>query len=486
MNSNPSHTLLKGGTLLLHEEHGRVIPRKADLLIRDDRIARIDDDIQPPAASKVIDCAGNLISPGFIDTHRHLWQTQQKGLHCDQILLDYYHSGNLASSHYGPNDAFCGVLGSCMEAIDAGTTTVVDHAHVNYSFHHSKAGLSILPSYITKKQFVGKSPPELEMDKFKKLAKEQPFGPNGRVRLGFAMDTMFVQAKVLRDAFIEAREHGAQLLTSHLTKVSMMDNMPSAVTTLHDNGLLGSDTLLSHANNITKEELLWIEVAGAHLSSTPMSELQMGHGHPICLEADFLPLSSIGTDSNSINTSSIPVQANTALQITRARQMAKNITDGTWDGSIGPRAEDAFNLGTVLGARAIGLGDEIGSLTVGKKADIVIFQGQSPTMVLASDRDPVAAIILHSSVRDVQTVIVDGIIRKENGSLCPIVVPTDITQHAETSSSRNEVLEWKDVANLLSDSRLRLEAVKSEIYEEDAARNGLIRSFLEAMAGNLS
>ncbi|PCG89478.1 Amidohydrolase 1 [Penicillium occitanis (nom. inval.)] len=461
MNSNPSHTLLKGGTLLLHEEHGRVIPRKADLLIRDDRIARIDDDIQPPAASKIIDCAGHLISPGFIDTHRHLWQTQQKGLHCDQILLDYYHSGNLASSHYEPNDAFCGVLGSCMEAIDAGTTTVVDHAHVNYSFNH-------------------------KMDNFKKLAKEQPFGPNGRVRLGFAMDTMFVQAKVLRDAFIEAREHGAQLLTSHLTKLSMMDNMPSAVTTLHDNGLLGSDTLLSHANNITKEELLWIEVAGAHLSSTPMSELQMGHGHPICLEADFLPLSSIGTDSNSINTSSIPVQANTALQITRARQMAKNITDGTWDGSIGPRAEDAFNLGTVLGARAIGLGDEIGSLTVGKKADIVIFQGQSPTMVLASDRDPVAAIILHSSVRDVQTVIVDGIIRKENGSLCPIVVPTDVTQHAETSSSRNEVLEWKDVANLLSDSRLRLEAVKSEIYEEDAARNGLIRSFLEAMAGNLS
>lgn len=65
---------------------------------------------------------------------------------------------------------------------------------------------------------------DAEMDNFKNLAKEQPFGPNGRVRLGFAMDTMFVQAKVLRDAFIEAREHGAQLLTSHLTKVSMMDS----------------------------------------------------------------------------------------------------------------------------------------------------------------------------------------------------------------------------------------------------------------------
>ncbi|KAF4210924.1 hypothetical protein CNMCM5878_003422 [Aspergillus fumigatiaffinis] len=262
--------------------------------------------------------------------------------------------------------------------------------------------------------------------------------------------------------------------------------MPSAVTILHDNGLLGPDLLLSHGNTITKEELIWIEKAGAHISSTPFSELQMGHGHPVCFDADFLQLSSLGTDSNSISTSSIPSQANAALQSTRARQMEENIKNGSWDASIGPKAEDAFNLGTILGARAIGLGDEIGSLTVGKKADIVIFQGQSPTMLMASDIDPVGAIILYSSVRDVETVIVDGIIRKENGSLCPIAVPTDITQHAETSSSGEKVLEWKDVVKLLTDSRSRLEGVKSEACDEDAARNGLIRSFLEAMAASLS
>jgi hypothetical protein len=62
------------------------------------------------------------------------------------------------------------------------------------------------------------------MDTLKRLAKEQPFGPNGRVKLGFAMDTMFVQPKVLRDAFKKARDHGVHLITSHVTRVSMMDS----------------------------------------------------------------------------------------------------------------------------------------------------------------------------------------------------------------------------------------------------------------------
>jgi hypothetical protein len=95
MENKTSHILLKGGTLLIHDEHDRVIPRKLDLLIQDDRIVRIDHDIQPPTGTKTIDCVCTLVSPGFIDTHRHLWQSQQKGLHCDQILLDYYHSGTI-------------------------------------------------------------------------------------------------------------------------------------------------------------------------------------------------------------------------------------------------------------------------------------------------------------------------------------------------------------------------------------------------------
>lgn len=97
MENKPSRVLLKGGTLLLHEENDRVVPTRSDLLIQDDRIVQINSDIDPPVGTKIIDCTNALVSPGFIDTHRHLWQSQQKGLHCDQILLDYFHSGTIES-----------------------------------------------------------------------------------------------------------------------------------------------------------------------------------------------------------------------------------------------------------------------------------------------------------------------------------------------------------------------------------------------------
>ncbi|EXK25799.1 hypothetical protein FOMG_17570 [Fusarium oxysporum f. sp. melonis 26406] len=490
--------LLKGGMLLVHDESKRVVCRQSDLLIQNDRIHEIGDDIRPPDGTSIINCTDAIVSPGFVDTHRHQWQSQQKGFHSDQILLDYYHSGNLASSHYDPRDVFWGVLSSSLEAIDAGTTTVVDHAHINYSAEHCKeairgtiaSGIRSIFCYCVHPRVTTWKPelkldsnplPEGVMDTFRELAAIQPFGPKGRVKLGFAMDTVFVGPQVLKDTFTEVRKLGAHLITSHATRVSMMDFLPSAVTILHENNLLGPDLLLSHANSISPDELVHVEAAGGHISSTPLSELQTGHGHPICLQPEFLQISSIGTDSNSICSSSIPGQLETALQVTRARRLEKQTRNGNWDGTVGPSVEEAYNLGTIFGAQAIGLDNEIGSLAVGKKADIVIFDAKTPAMLAAADCNPVAAIVLHSSPRDIRTVIVDGAIRKEKSSLTRIAIPQDITQKEEMDFNTSESWHWSDVVKELDNSRQKLKNIRDNI-DEDAARNGLIRSFLEAAA----
>ncbi|KAH7146188.1 hypothetical protein EDB81DRAFT_856662 [Dactylonectria macrodidyma] len=493
-----SQILLKGGTLLVHNEDKRVVCQQSDLLIQDDRIHEIGQDIRPSEGVKVIDCTGTLVSPGFVDTHRHQWQSQQKGLHSDQMLLDYYHSGNLGSSHYEPEDVFWGVLSSSLEAIDAGTTTVVDHAHVNYSSEHSKeairgtisSGIRCIFCYCAHPR-VETWKPELKMgnnpiaegvmDTFRELATLQPFGPRGRVRLGFAMDAMFVRPQVLKDIFAQVRALGAHLITSHVTRVSMLDSLPSPVAVLHDNKLLGPDILLSHANHVSADELRHIEASGAHFSSTPLSELQMGHGHPICLQPEFLKLSSVGTDSSSICSSSIPGQMETALQVTRARRLEEQMRNRKWDGTIGPSVEEAFNLGTIFGAQAIGLENEIGSLAVGKKADIVIFNGNTPAMVAAADCNPVAAILLHSSVRDIEAVIIDGAIRKENSSLSRFSILQDIKQKEGMDVKAEESCGWDDVRKELQKSRKRLKKIWDDI-DENSARNGLIRSFLQNLS----
>lgn len=92
--------LLKGGTLLIHRGPADdVQPTKADLLIKDSVIAKIGPNIDGEDA-EVIDCTGKLISPGFIDTHHHVWQTCLKATHPNDTLLDYFWTGKLAHLVY--------------------------------------------------------------------------------------------------------------------------------------------------------------------------------------------------------------------------------------------------------------------------------------------------------------------------------------------------------------------------------------------------
>lgn len=86
-------TLLRGGVLLIHDSADHVVPTRSDLLIEGGRISQIGADIQLGPSTTVLDCTGKIISPGFVDTHHHVWQTQLKGRHADETLSEYIYSG---------------------------------------------------------------------------------------------------------------------------------------------------------------------------------------------------------------------------------------------------------------------------------------------------------------------------------------------------------------------------------------------------------
>lgn len=90
-----SSLLLKGGIALIHDEHDHVRPTVTDILISGNRIVKIEPAIKADATTKVIDCANKIVSPGFVDTHHHVWQTQLKGRHADDTLLEYVPKGNV-------------------------------------------------------------------------------------------------------------------------------------------------------------------------------------------------------------------------------------------------------------------------------------------------------------------------------------------------------------------------------------------------------
>ena len=185
-------TLLKGATALLHDDHDQVSAVKRDILISGKTIARIASNISDTEAEKVLDCTGKLVSPGFVDTHHHVWQGQLKGKHANQTLLEYLPSGSSVNFFYRPDDVFWGELGGALEAVDSGITTLVDHAHVNYSPEHSFAAMRataasgvrsifgycptvVLDSFKPEFKVKGDVLAPWVMDTFDKLAKEHPF-----------------------------------------------------------------------------------------------------------------------------------------------------------------------------------------------------------------------------------------------------------------------------------------------------------------------
>lgn len=87
-------TLLQGGTVLSHGKADHVEAlHNTDILIQANKIVKIGKNLSAPRGANVTDCRGKIISPGFIDTHHHLWQTQLKGLHAEMSVFDYIPSG---------------------------------------------------------------------------------------------------------------------------------------------------------------------------------------------------------------------------------------------------------------------------------------------------------------------------------------------------------------------------------------------------------
>ena len=91
--------LLRGGTVLTHDANDHVHPIKADLLIEGNRIAKIEEGIVASSETEIVDCTDKILSPGFIDTHHHVWQTLLKGRHANDLLLDYFPSGMMDFMH---------------------------------------------------------------------------------------------------------------------------------------------------------------------------------------------------------------------------------------------------------------------------------------------------------------------------------------------------------------------------------------------------
>ncbi|KAF9773828.1 hypothetical protein IL306_008278 [Fusarium sp. DS 682] len=180
---------------------------------------------------------------------------------------------------------------------------------------------------------------------------------------------------------------------------------------LADKGALGPDLVFSHGSSFTDSELQAIKDSGAGIVGTPDTELQMGMGFPIVFPAsDRGCRACLGIDITSNNGNDFFAQMKLALQSRRAQE-----NEQAFPLSIARKTADVLRMGTLGGAEVMGIADLVGSITVGKKADLVLIRCDDIENTPVGD--PIGSVVFHSSVKDIDTVIIDGKIKKRNGKL---------------------------------------------------------------------
>jgi cytosine/adenosine deaminase-related metal-dependent hydrolase len=417
--------LLRGGTVLSVDREVGDLP-VGDVLVEDDRIAAIEPHID--ADAEVVDCSGRIVMPGFIDSHRHTWEAAIRGCAPNATLDDYFVEVlDTFAPVYRPEDVYASNLAGSLECLNAGITTLVDWSHINNTPDHPDAAIAALKETGIRAQYAyGSANTSLEKYWFFS-AEAIPGDDVRRIRdtyfstddglLTMAVATRgpgFTQDQVVQSEWGLARELGIPV-TVHVGMGRMAGRF-AMVEQLDRLGLLGPDTTFIHCCYFSDHEWKRVAETGGTISIAAQVELQMGHGWPPVNKSYLFGLRpSLSIDVVTTVPGDMFTQMRAAFAAERARVNAV-----CWEADTGVpetmlTARRMLEMATINGAHVAGVEDRTGSLTPGKKADIVVIDATA--LNVAPVHDPVAAVVICADVSNVEHVLVDGVFRKRDGRL---------------------------------------------------------------------
>jgi 5-methylthioadenosine/S-adenosylhomocysteine deaminase len=417
-----SRQFLKGGRVVTLDA-ANTQHAAADILVERGRIVAIGPDLPCPSDAETVDLAGRIVMPGFVDTHRHSWQTGIRGVAADWSLHEYVRHIRLGYARvYRPEDVYISQLVGLLEALDSGITAMCDFCHIMNSPAHADAAMDAVQAAGMRTRlhygfYDVPLPQPVFVDHASRLADARRFVKRfdsglGVASLGVALtEAKLVPPEATRAEIAFAREHGIPI-TAHMGTLST----PDAVARLGADGLLGPDILHVHCNFSSDDELKMIRDSGGAVSCTPETELQMGMGFPVIGRLMALGMApSLGIDIVSDYAGDMFGQMRLGLQVERALRNEPLLRTGKMPGGISPSVLDALRFATGNGAAAMGLARDIGSLEAGKRADIIALRQDGLHFMPPAPVIP--AIVLQARASDVEFVMVDGNIRKRDGRL---------------------------------------------------------------------
>jgi cytosine/adenosine deaminase-related metal-dependent hydrolase len=410
--------VLRGGTVLTMNDAKEVLTG-ADVLVVDDKIAAVGPNLDVPEGTVEIDATGGIVMPGMIDTHRHMWQSAMRGYGADWTLTQYFVWYYLEwGKSFRPEDIHAGNLLGAIESIDAGVTTTVDWSHGLQTTQHADAAVDALQAvpgrFVLAYGNIQASPDQWSgSPEFRDFVSRRITGDD---MLGFQMafdvtgDPSFPEKK----AFEVARELGVPVTTHAGVWGATSDD---GIRLMHDNGFMTPETIYVHSASLSTDSYHRIAATGGSVSVSTESEQSAGQGYPPtwALRSHDIPV-SLSMDTTVWWSGDLFSAMRTTLGADRSRCHLEAHGQGETVTQASLRAEHVVDWATRGGARALGRDSDLGSLEVGKKADVVLIKNdESPAMFPLLN--PYGHVAFQAQRGDVDTVIVNGRIVKRDHKL---------------------------------------------------------------------
>ncbi len=423
-------TLIRGAYVLSQDPKIGEL-QDADVLIEDDKIAAVGKNLSAEGA-EVIDATGDIVIPGFIDTHRHTWETSIRTCAPDYTLGAYF-AGILDkfAPAYRPEDVYAANQWGALECANAGITTLVDWSHIMNTPAHADAAIKGLQDAGIRSVFAFGFPntslqtwwfgpdyagsvERIDGVDAHRIRSQVLSDDNALITMALATrGTNFCKPDVVRYEWELAKELGINI-TVHVA-MDRFGYTKGQLRVLKEMDLLYPNTTYIHSSHLNDDEWQMVADSGSNVSLAPQIELQMGHGWAPALKAEELGI-PVGLSSDVATTA--PSDQFTQMHAIFASERARRNSiawDTDTDATELINVRQVLRWATIDGARVAGIGDRTGSITPGKKADLVIIDGGAVNV--APIIDPVAAVVLAADISNVRTVFVDGAVKKQDGKL---------------------------------------------------------------------
>lgn len=380
--------LIKGGTVLsLDRAVGNTV--EADVLVEDGLITEVGTALRARGAT-VIDAIDTIVMPGFVDTHRHLWQSLIRNLGVT--------SSADAGSHYSADDVYAATLVGLLQSLESGITTVVDWCDISDDAAHYEAALSAHADAGSHTVFVP--------------SRSGATSTATNAIIAFASPAVIAaDLDKVATAWASARASGHRIYAHAGT----MGCAGGEVAELGRRGLLGADVTLCHCARLTEADFEAIASSSTGVALTPASDMAAGFGPPPMqqlIDRNIRP--GLGIGDEWMAPGDIFAQMRSVISVQHATLFDLKLAGkGGVPNLLNTR--DVIRYATIDGARAIGLADVTGSLTPGKRADVVVMRTDRPN--IAPVNDPIGAVVWGMDTSNIDWVFVGGRALVENGEL---------------------------------------------------------------------